>query len=208
MKLSTDWTRYYKKTPSYTSLTRLFSRLKIKRVLKKHIKLNDISICELGGGNSFIAETIINNFPVNNYHVVDSNILGLELFNKIHFSCDTSVECADIIRMEPTETYDLVFSIGLIEHFDTEDTKKAIFSHFNICNNGGFILVTFPTPTFLYSFVRFIAERLGIWEFPDERPLLFSEVEAAMKDRGSIIHKSINWGIILTQGYLLVKKGL
>jgi hypothetical protein len=50
-----------------------------------------------------------------------------------------------------------------------------------------------------------MAEIAGMWAFPDERPLGFEEVTSCCGQHGNIIHRSINWAILLTQGYVMVR---
>jgi cyclopropane fatty-acyl-phospholipid synthase-like methyltransferase len=140
---------------------------------------------------------------------VDSNVYGIELLAKKYpDASDVSWELSDILDLKLDEKgFDFVYSVGLIEHFDKLGTSKSIHAHFDLCRPRGFVLVTFPTPTFLYKCIRRAAEVADRWEFPDERPLHFAEVEHAIADAGGeVVHKSINWLIGLTQGYILARK--
>jgi 2-polyprenyl-3-methyl-5-hydroxy-6-metoxy-1,4-benzoquinol methylase len=203
----TDWTAYYSKVASYTKITRRISIGQILKVFKQNINLEDLKICEIGGGNSFILHDIIKAFNVERYHVIDFNALGLQLLKaQVHNLPITLENCNVLDEFKGTEKYDLVFSVGLIEHFDVGNTKKAIEAHFQRCVPGGFVFISFPTPTLLYRIIRNSAEVLGIWKFPDERPLSFKEVKSTMSEHGVIKHEYINWLIGLTQGYLLAQK--
>jgi hypothetical protein len=68
---------------------------------------------------------------------------------------------------------------------------------------GGIAIMTFPTPTLLYRTARRLAERAGMWMFPDERPLKLPEVVEAARPHGKMLLKKLIWPIVLTQ-YLLV----
>lgn len=94
----------------------------------------------------------------------------------------------------------------MIEHFDKQGTRKAIKTHKDTCKPNGIILITFPTPTVLYNFIRKSAEVANIWQFPDERPLEFGKVLDGLRDECDILHESINWFIGLTQGYIVARK--
>jgi SAM-dependent methyltransferase len=100
---------------------------------------------------------------------------------------------------------DVVFSVGLVEHFDPIETRQAVLAHFDILRPGGIVIITFPTPTLLYRSVRGLIERVGMWKFPDERPLAPSEVLAAATERGAILEQQTLWPLILTQ-YLIVAR--
>lgn len=206
--LKTDWDTYYKKPASATSFTRNISEQKIIGILKTLFVHKKITICELGGGGSFLADSICAALPVRKYHIIDMNDYGLNLLNqKTSLKDILTWERGDVTNLKTkNKDFDLVYSVGLIEHFDHINTFKAIESHFNLCKSGGYVFITFPTPTLLYRFIRSVAEILAIWRFPDERPLLFSEIAPQMSKEGRIIHQSVNYWIGLTQGYLLTKK--
>jgi SAM-dependent methyltransferase len=51
--------------------------------------------------------------------------------------------CCDLFHLPfKTETFDLVYSLGVIEHFD--DPSDAIQQHVRLLKKGGFILITIP----------------------------------------------------------------
>lgn len=204
----TDWDSYYNKPAPTASITRKISERRIIGLLQTFVDFEQISICEIGGGNSCMVDAICAALPVVNYHIIDLNDYGLELLNNRSFLGKVVTwERADITNLEiKDKMFDLVFSVGLVEHFDPADTAIAIKSHFQLCKNGGCVFITYPTPTLLYRGIRSLAERLGVWDFPDERPLLFSEVFPQIRKGGSIIHHSINYWIGLTQEYVLARK--
>ena len=205
-KCSTDWDEYYSEPFPAAKLTRQITSQRIRELLATFAQLDQLKIAELGGGNSFIAGDIIGSLDVREYQVIDSNQRSLELLSS-RFSEDTCVtsKLADVLQLEEEPRFDIVFSVGLIEHFSEENTERAIQSHFRMCKPGGVVLVTFPTPTFLYRSIRRGAELLGIWKFPDERPLRFAEVLAGAGKKGTLLHQSILWWIGLTQGYMVFR---
>ena len=75
---------------------------------------------------------------------------------------------------------DLVFSVGLIEHFDAAGTARALHTHLQATRPGGVCLLSYPTPTLLYRVARRIAELTGQWRFHDERPLRLEEITPTM----------------------------
>jgi SAM-dependent methyltransferase len=100
---------------------------------------------------------------------------------------------------------DIVFSVGLIEHFDAPRTRQAVLAHFDVLRPGGVAIITFPTPTLLYRIARSLAEALGLWQFPDERPLQPPEVLAAARERGEVLFVKTLWPLILTQTLIVVR---
>lgn len=206
-KDSTDWDMYYRSPLLQAQLARRITLKLLTSILSRYVDNDEIeSICELGGANSCLYESLKNTYPNAQYTIVDNNRYGIELTRERFASHKgLSVQCQDILDSFHPPQADLVISLGLIEHFDQEETKRAIEEHFKAVKPGGLVLITYPTPTWLYCVVRGLSEFLGLWIFHDERPLLFPEVRRTLLQHGKIIHYSINWWIFLTQGIVLVR---
>lgn len=116
----------------------------------------------------------------------------------------TAVE-ADLLSAPCLPKGDLVFSVGLIEHFDADSTAKVIKAHFDAVTPGGMVLMTYPTPRVGYVPIRRLAELFRVWRFHDERPLLMKEVGAVVSSYGSIVNTRLNWFIGLSQEIVLAK---
>lgn len=208
MTTGTDWDQYYSKPACCAGFTRLITRSRLIGCLLPHLVTDSVSMCEYGGANSCIAETLCDTFNVSQYDVVDTNTYGLSLLKQLNVKAPLSGEQGDVLAPseEMRDLYDVVISIGLIEHFSKDDTRQAVETHFFSCKPGGLVLLTFPTPTLSYRFIRACAEMAGVWGFPDERPLPFDEVLANVPTDGVVLQQSINWMIGLTQGILLIRK--
>jgi hypothetical protein len=100
----------------------------------------------------------------------------------------------------------LVYSVGLIEHFDPPETRKAVLAHFQPLKRGSIVIVTFPTPTLLYRIARRLIEWAGMWQFPDERPLKPAEVLASIAECGDVLFQKTLWPLILTQHMIVARK--
>jgi len=142
------------------------------------------------------------------YDVIDSNSLGLDLLKSRYSTNDqVNVQKGDVLDpLKPDRQYDIVYSVGLIEHFDPVGTAKAVASHFRYLRPGGTAIITFPTPTWLYKAVRGLAELTGNWIFHDERPLHLPEFERAVAGLGQIQSAQILWPLILTQYCVVIRK--
>lgn len=204
----TNWDVYYGKTYKITSFTRKTTErllLKLFRTYGENIETK--KIVELGGANSCFYDAIKSKISPRWFHVIDNNQKGLDLFAvRVKNDSTVSFENLDVLNISPQPLYDIAFSIGLIEHFDPEGTAKAIKAHFDSVKNEGIVIISFPTPTFLYLIARKMAEWMGIWFFHDERPLGFIEVIGETNKYGDLLFKKINWLVILTQGFVVVKK--
>ena len=210
MILSTNWVKYYKAPIGLAYITRWLSAKKILLLISKYIdKRAAIEICELGGANSCFLLPLCAGLNVKRYHVIDNCGYGLKLLDKkkIDSRVIVSLQNRNVLEYANWErnSFNLVLSVGLIEHFNQEGTSKAIAAHFSQVRTNGLVLITFPTPTRIYLLLRSFLERIGKWNFPDERPLSQEEVRICCKQYGIVIHESINYGAVLTQGYILVK---
>ena len=203
--IKTDWDTYYQKTNKVTSITRKISEAILLELIDKYVKKESITIAEIGGANSCFYPVFKKVLKPSNYIVIDNNELGLKMF-KNNYSNNVEVYNEDVLEMNIDKKVDLVFSVGLVEHFDTGGTKKAIQNHFKLIDKGDICLITFPTPTLLYRFARKVLELAGLWIFTDERPLKIKEVLDTMKVLGDILEVKMNWKIILTQGIIVAKK--
>lgn len=170
----TDWDHYYSSPVPTAFWSRAVVRRHLLRMFKcAGIQKND-SIAELGGGGSCFCEAIRAKFKTEDYTVFDSCNLGITEFLKKNPTCKTVQ--TDLLQWSPEKQYDLVFSVGLIEHFTPEQTEIIIRKHFEMTKSGGHVILFVPTPTLIYRGTRLLAEILRVWQFPDERPLSEEEV--------------------------------
>jgi len=204
---ATDWTRYYESPFVTAHVTRRITAHRIARMVLDAGGLSGShSIIELGGGNSAFCDAFMRRPGALHYIVVDSNPRGVALFRDRHPQAEAV--CEDILKLDlaSIEPADLVFSVGLVEHFPEEQTKIAIRRHFELAKPGGLVLITFPVPTFSYRIIRRAAEKLGLWRFPDERPIQLEDAVRLCAEHGEVIAKRLNRAILLTQGIVLVRK--
>ncbi len=209
MSNKTNWNEYYKNPYKLVSFTRKITGRALLRNIKKHSKNVPMKVIELGGGNSCFLETFLRELNIDEYHIVDNNAVSIELAKK-KSAVDKTIftHNRDILRPEsiPVKEADLAYSVGLIEHFSVSGTQKAIVSHFALVKRGSLVVITYPTPTIFYRTVRFLMEKFGMWIFYDERPLKAKEVEDVVRKHGEILHSSIIWNIVSTQGLLVARK--
>jgi SAM-dependent methyltransferase len=165
------------------------------------------AITELGGANSCFWQAIDAAVHPRSYTAVDNNALGLGKLQERAANARGLVAVqADIFALPALQPADIVFSVGLVEHFSPERTRAAIDAHFKLARPGGLVVITFPTPTWLYRATRFMSERLGMWLFHDERPFWFSDVASAFEANGTVFQHRILWPIVLTQTLVIARK--
>jgi SAM-dependent methyltransferase len=203
----TNWDSYYVKPYKTASLTRKYSASVLVDLMKRNGGTGG-SILEFGGANSCFIDGILAEVKPARYDVIDNNQLGLDLL-KSRYPDDNrvSVNQGDVLSpSDPDRLYDIVYSVGLIEHFDQAGTAKAVATHFKYLKPGGTAIITFPTPTWLYRTVRGLAEATNNWIFHDERPLRLQEFEHAVAGLGDIQSARILWPLVLTQYCVVVRK--
>ena len=204
----TNWDSYYNKPYKFAGFTkRIITRVLLKYIQQYTPAKTGMTMMELGGGNSCFYELFDETFQPKAYYIVDNNQVGLDEFSRrIGKRENTHLINQDVLDPDLKVECDLVFSVGLIEHFSVENTREAILAHFDVLKSGGILILGFPTPTFLYKITRKISELLGLWIFHDERPLKIAEVLDTVNRHGELLEKKIIWSIFLTQAMLVIKK--
>jgi putative flippase GtrA len=208
---TTDWDRYHKSVMPTARLTRRYTTASLVRAMKRYAApaagKTELSILEIGGANSCCLNRIVAEVGCHSYDVVDTNVYGLSLLEqRVGQENKVRLHRQSVLGLALETQADIVFSVGLIEHFDAPRTRQAVLAHFDVLRPGGVALLTFPTPTLLYRISRSLSEALGLWRFPDERPLQPQEVLATVRERGEVLLMQALWPLILTQTLLVVRK--
>jgi glycosyltransferase involved in cell wall biosynthesis len=210
---STDWTRYHRSVPVSARLTRKYTARVLVEALKRFRRQDGrgFVIVELGGANSCLVDKIMNEVRPSAYHVVVLNDQGLNMMGdradalpQVRLHRQNVLN--DILNVEVDVQADTVFSVGLIEHFDSVDRRRAILQHFDLLTSDGYAILSFPTPTWLYRTARSVTELLGLWKFPDERPLSRSEVLGCIPPGGEVVFEKTLWPLVFTQRLIVVRK--
>jgi len=206
MNKKTDWDAYYSRPSKFSGFARQITINHILRAFSGHGS-RIANICELGGANSCIYADIHRAYPSAQYCVVDNNTTGMALLKSKNILQGQLIliESDVMQKISLEDSMDVVFSIGLIEHFSPLDTAIAIQQHFSLVKEGGLVVITFPTPTWLYRCARKISEALCLWIFHDERPLTMQSVVREVEKYGDCIDSFINWKIVFTQGIVVIK---
>ena len=209
-RAKTPWDKYYASVPATAKLSRRYTTGVLIDAFRNYGEPragSDLSVTEIGGANSCFVDKILQGVPCSSYDVVDTNQYGLSLLEqRLGSGTVVRLHKQSVLAMEMDAPADLVFSVGLVEHFDPEDTRKAVLAHFDAVRPGGTVVITFPTPTLLYRMARGFIELLGMWKFHDERPLKPDEVIAAIQERGDILVRKTLWPLVLTQHLIVARR--
>ncbi len=208
---ATDWDQYYRSVPPTAKVTRRYTANRLLRALRAHspgAAERGLRIAEIGGANSCFLDEFAAALRPARYRVIDTNLYGLGLLRdrKLPDGGVLELTSQDVLELPAMEDSDLVFSVGLVEHFDRKGTKLAIRSHLASARPGGVILLTFPTPTWLYRVSRWFCERIGVWKFHDERPLERDEVMDAIGTDAEVMHEEILWPLVFTQRMMVFRR--
>jgi putative flippase GtrA len=211
-KKATDWDRYYLSVPPTAKLTRRYSTWALLRAIKRYTAASredgQLSIVEIGGANSCFLDAIVARFPCRSYDVIDTNEYGLSLLSdRAGDGKVVRLHRASVLEHALDVAADVVFSVGLVEHFEPKETRAAVLAHFDLLRPGGTAIITFPTPTLLYRITRALISALGMWRFPDERALDPREVTSAVRERGELVCEKTLWPLLLTQHLIVARKG-
>jgi SAM-dependent methyltransferase len=208
--LKTDWDAYYDAPGALTGITRRITTRRLLACLRRYRgTFARARVLEFGGANSCFHDAVRAELAPAAYDIVDDNRRGLERFAARH----PDLAGSRLIERDVRDAYpegaeadaDLCFSVGLIEHFDERGTREVIRCHFRAVRDGGLVVLFFPTPTWLYRTIRRAAEALGVWAFPDERPLAMAEVVGEAERHGRVLATDVNWWIGLTQGIVVTE---
>jgi cyclopropane fatty-acyl-phospholipid synthase-like methyltransferase len=168
-----------------------------------------MSVLELGGGNSCFLDGLMQAFPLAPYTILDNSPEGMRLARERFgpaYGDRVAYLTDDVFAAQVERRFDLVFSVGLIEHFDDRAMTKLIGLHREWATDDGLVLIAVPTPTIFYRIVRTSAEVLGIWKFPDEHPVPRAKLAALMREQGmEIVFERTLWSQILTQAIIAAR---
>jgi hypothetical protein len=208
----TNWDQYYLKPVKLSKLTRYLTGRLLVSLIRKYVPCRQpLKIMELGGGGSVFYRTFSETFSVDKYVAVDNNLIGLNILSsQKNAQQNLEVIHADILDPEFLSSSkivsDLVFSVGLIEHFSKEQLVNAIKAHFSCVANDGIVIIAYPTATWLYRISRWVAESFSLWAFPDETPLIKHQVADLVRDYGKILAQPTNWWTPFTQGITIIQR--
>lgn len=204
----TEWDAYYQKPYFTAKVSRYFSSGRLIQSIRRYAPTQkSLTIAELGGAGSAFYSKIDSAFNPVRYYILDNNQFGLDLLSKNPGkSSNLILRNSDILALDEKLELDIVYSIGVIEHFSGEDTCRAVKAHFDLLKKGGIAIISFPTPTWLYRLSRTISTALGLWIWHDEVPLPVREVVEMAAAYGEVVDAKTIWPMFLTHAMLVIRK--
>ncbi len=205
----TDWDIYYSNPKSwFSNQTQKITIKLLGKIIRENIS-QPLRIVECGGGNSCFAKDFRKMLNVKEYDIIDNCETALaktDMNQYVDNAYKIDLTDSSGVKDDTKEKYNLVYSVGLVEHFSDNDRAIVIKQHFDLCEKNGFVLITAPTPTLKYRFIRRMMEIFGLWQFWDEKPIEKRILENELKEYGTIVFSDINKKLPLSQVVVLVKK--
>ncbi len=90
------------------------------------------------------------------------------------------------------ESFDLVFSQGLIEHF--KNPNKLISEKVRVTKRGGFIIIDVPQRYSLYHLYKSFLIAIGCWPMGWERSYSLSDMKTIAKHYNLTLVRATGWG--------------
>jgi len=206
----TNWEEYYRHPFPASKWSRGIMSGMLRTLIAAHApQRRPLSLLELGGGNSCFLEGLMEAHEIAPYVVLDNSPEGMRLARERfapRFGERVGYINDDVFAVELDRRYDVVYSVGLIEHFDDRMMRRLIGLHRQWAADDGLILIAVPTPTILYRIVRTTAEIVGLWKFPDERPVPRARLVSLMREQGmDVIFERTLWSQVLTQSIVAAR---
>ncbi len=135
----------------------------IKSVLKKHLKYNNnLELIEIGCGNSYWLPWFSKEYS---YHIngIDTSIKGCHLAEERlnNAKCSGNIVCEDFFNYynKMTSKYDILISMGFIEHFEDTNTILKLFKKY--LKENSFLITSCPnTRSIIFQIQKFINRKI------------------------------------------------
>jgi 2-polyprenyl-3-methyl-5-hydroxy-6-metoxy-1,4-benzoquinol methylase len=155
VKISNDhWESFHCKVPRMKLPTKIIVTTKnLQNLLRKKIKPG-MKVIEIGFAPGKQLAYIKKKYGAE-VTGIDKSKNGINLAKKLFNSLkiEGNIICGDILHNTiKNEKYDLVYSVGVIEHFD--DPKPLVENHFKILKNNGVAIIIIPNYKKIYGKIQ------------------------------------------------------
>ena len=212
---SSRWDRFARRNHPSNPIARLVMHDVVyracARLLRAAVFEAPISVLELGCGTGYVARRIAERYGAERLVVVDSNASMMDITRQTLQGLECTVEFveADCFQIGLLGRFDLVYSNGLVEHFDDARRARLLQIHADHVKGGGYCIVHAPTPSLSYRLLRGASERLGLWEHHDETPLPLQQLVQEVRQTGlEVLEVGYFWRAYLTEAGVMARKPL
>jgi len=203
----TNWDEYYRKPVATAGWSRRIMARQLAAAIRQFAgNRTDLNVLELGGGNSCFLERLMTDGRIATYTILDSSPEGMRLarerFGPLYGERVRYIE-ADAFSVRADRQFDVVYSVGLIEHFGENELQRLVALHREWAAPRGLVIIVVPTPTIFYRIIRGAAELLGIWRFPDEVPIPRRRLVSLAGNAGlRVFFQKTLWSQLVTQAII------
>ena len=155
---------------------------------KRGVPVSALKVAEVGSGSGTLALTF--GLMGASVTLIDFNEKALARSRKIYamYSCEARFMKKDCTEDPPPElinTFDIVMSLGLMEHFSGNNRKRVMEYHRLLMKEGGIVFLLVPNRRNLfYWLIRGIRRLSGTWTIDVEIPFSSSELMKAAREAG------------------------
>jgi SAM-dependent methyltransferase len=207
------WDRFARRNRPSNLIARLFLHDVVYRACARLLRVavfeGPISVLELGCGTGYVARRIAGRYGAERLVAVDSNPSMMDIARQTLQGVGCAVEFveADCFQIGLLGQFDLVYSNGLVEHFDDARRARLLQIHADHVRGGGYCIVHAPAPSLSYRFFRGASERLGLWEHHDETPLPLQQLVQEVRQTGlDVLQVGYFWRAYLTEAGVIARK--
>lgn len=184
--------------PKSEELLHFYHRVKLNSLLRK-VSFPKGQILELGCGSGMNSVNLLKDHSFEKATLVDFSQSALEIARKNTKDYDVHLVNSDIFDLDLDKRFDLVFSIGLLEHFTGKRRNKVIAIHRQFVKNDGFLIVIVPKKSFFSRLLELINKVQGYKEYP----FTDQEVEELFEKNQLEVVKKEDMLLGIASGYLL-----
>ncbi|MBN3037705.1 MAG: class I SAM-dependent methyltransferase [Candidatus Diapherotrites archaeon] len=185
------WDRMSGATPFYSVVQASHWRRYEKLLARTDLMSPDI--LEFGGGSGMLSAKMHKRFGGSST-LVDISHEAKELFTSANPKANGfTYIVGDVFTVELPKRYDLVFSDGLIEHFQQDKRAELIKKHRDASKK--YVIIFAPKPSPQYEAASELMRRSGNWFFGYEEPMQLSQLKTECEDAGLTVlaHVSGMW---------------
>lgn len=172
MMSARDWGRLWRRDPHCFGVDghhdapsrRLYHR-SIARLLKG-VDLRGGSILELGCGTGLVSVGLYDRYRCRRALLIDFSPEAVAIARVNARGRNIEIRQENVLDWSASATFDLVMSVGLVEHFARDTRQRIVDRHAALVRPGGHVLILAPRPSRLGALLQFFNRAQGICEVP------------------------------------------